>query len=77
MEEIRVRSSRDDKVEGGGTPWHKWRWMDRFEKAPLRYPGFSIEFSGVGGHRTLIRLTAYPLQQIHPMTFAAAEELGE
>jgi hypothetical protein len=51
--------------------------MDRFEKAPLRYPGFSIEFSGVGGHRTLIRLTAYPLQQIHPMTFAAAEELGE
>jgi hypothetical protein len=32
MQEIRVRSSRDDKVEGGGTPWHKWTWMDRVEK---------------------------------------------
>src|ERR1700679_3681102 len=21
--------ARDDKVEGGGPPWHEWRWMDR------------------------------------------------
>src|SRR5580698_7511644 len=21
--------ARDDKVEGGGAPWHWWRWMDR------------------------------------------------
>jgi hypothetical protein len=35
MQEIQVRSSRDDKVERGGTPWHEWRWMDRFEKANL------------------------------------------
>ncbi len=21
--------ARDDKVEGGGAPWHGWRWMDR------------------------------------------------
>ena len=20
--------ARDDKVEGGGPPWHEWRWMD-------------------------------------------------
>jgi hypothetical protein len=40
MQEIRVRCGptarrgrRDDKVEGGGTPWHEWRRMDRFEKA--------------------------------------------
>src|ERR1700679_1689896 len=32
-QETRVRCGRDDKVEGGGTPWHEWRWMDRFEKA--------------------------------------------
>jgi hypothetical protein len=30
-----LRSSRDDKVEVGGPPWHEWRWMDRFEKANL------------------------------------------
>ena len=24
--------ARDDKVEGGGPPWHEWRWMDRVEK---------------------------------------------
>ena len=35
MQEIRVRSSRDDKVERGGTPWHEWTWMGRFEKANL------------------------------------------
>jgi hypothetical protein len=36
---IRVRSSstarrdrRDDKVEGGGPPWHEWRWMDRVDR---------------------------------------------
>jgi hypothetical protein len=29
MGEIRVRSGRDDKVEGGGQPLHEWRWMDR------------------------------------------------
>jgi hypothetical protein len=29
VQEIRVRSGRDDKVEGGGPPWHGWRWMDR------------------------------------------------
>jgi hypothetical protein len=27
------RSSRDDKVEGSGRPWHEWRWMDRVEKS--------------------------------------------
>jgi hypothetical protein len=32
MQEIRVRSSRDDKVEDGGTPRHEWRWIDRFKK---------------------------------------------
>jgi hypothetical protein len=35
VQEIRVRSGRDDKVEGGGPPWHEWRWMDRVEKANL------------------------------------------
>jgi hypothetical protein len=34
-QEIRVRSGRVDKVEGGGAPWHEWRWMDRVEKANL------------------------------------------
>ena len=34
-QEIRVRSARDDKFEGGGPPWHEWRWMDRVEKANL------------------------------------------
>ena len=24
--------AQDDKVEGGGPPWHKCRWMDRVEK---------------------------------------------
>jgi hypothetical protein len=24
-----LRSGRDDKLEGGGPPWHKWRGMDR------------------------------------------------
>jgi hypothetical protein len=24
-----LRSGRDDKFEGGGPPWHGWRWMDR------------------------------------------------
>ena len=24
--------ARDDKVEGGGPPWHEWRWMDRVGK---------------------------------------------
>src|ERR1700678_1111746 len=24
--------ARDDKLEGGGPPWHEWRWMDRVEK---------------------------------------------
>jgi hypothetical protein len=33
MQEIRVRCGGDDKVEGGGTPFHEWRWMDRLEKA--------------------------------------------
>jgi hypothetical protein len=28
MQEIRVRSSRDDKVEGGGAPLHEWRWTE-------------------------------------------------
>src|ERR1700677_4022762 len=27
-----LRSGRDDKLEGGGAPWHGWRWMDRVEK---------------------------------------------
>jgi hypothetical protein len=27
-QEIRVRSGRDDKVEGGGPPWHGWSGMD-------------------------------------------------
>ena len=35
VQEIQIRSSRDDKFEGGGSPWHGWRWMDRFEKANL------------------------------------------
>jgi len=35
VQEIRVRSGRDDKVEGGGPPWREWRWMDRVEKANL------------------------------------------
>ena len=39
MQEIRIRSSRDDKVEGGGPPWHEWRWMDRVEKASLDETG--------------------------------------
>jgi hypothetical protein len=33
MQEIPVRCGGDDKVEGGGTPFHEWRWMDRLEKA--------------------------------------------
>jgi hypothetical protein len=34
---VRLRSgqalgyARDDKFEGGGAPWHGWRWMDRVE----------------------------------------------
>jgi hypothetical protein len=32
MKEIRGRSSRDDKVEASGPPWHEWVWMDRVEK---------------------------------------------
>ena len=27
--------ARDDKVEGGGPPWHEWRWTDRVEKRPV------------------------------------------
>jgi hypothetical protein len=26
------RGRRDDKVKGGGAPWHEWRWMDRVEE---------------------------------------------
>jgi hypothetical protein len=26
------RGRRDDKIKGGGPPWHGWRWMDRVEK---------------------------------------------
>jgi hypothetical protein len=32
MEEIQVRSGRDDKFKGGGTPWHGWKWMDRVKR---------------------------------------------
>jgi hypothetical protein len=34
-QEIQGSSGRDDKVEGGGPPWHEWRWMDRVERANL------------------------------------------
>jgi len=27
--------ARDDKFEGGGPPWHEWRWTDRVEKRPV------------------------------------------
>ena len=33
------RSGRDDKVEGGGSPWHGWKWMDRVKKANLDKTG--------------------------------------
>ena|ERR1700722_18801500 len=32
VQEIRVLSGRDDKVEGGGQRLHEWRWMDRVKK---------------------------------------------
>jgi hypothetical protein len=35
---------RDDKLEGGGPPWHEWRWMDRTaQQQPTRFrlPAFS------------------------------------
>jgi hypothetical protein len=25
----KVTGSQDDEVEGGGPPWHEWKWMDR------------------------------------------------
>jgi hypothetical protein len=34
------RGRRDDKVEGGGPPWHEWRWMDRVKKANLDKSGW-------------------------------------
>jgi hypothetical protein len=34
--------ARDDKVEGGGAPWHGWRWMERVEKELI---GTSLTFS--------------------------------
>ena len=39
IQEIQIRSGRDDKFEGGGSPWHGWRWMDRVEKANLDKTG--------------------------------------
>jgi hypothetical protein len=32
MDRIRVRFSRDDKLEGGGPPLQEWRWMDRLKQ---------------------------------------------
>src|ERR1700722_1022291 len=42
-----LRSSRDDKVEGGGPPWQEWRWMDRAQQQPtgFRLPAFSSTHS--------------------------------
>ena len=33
VQEIPVRSGRDDKVKGSGTPRHEWRWTDRLVKS--------------------------------------------
>jgi hypothetical protein len=46
MQESRVRSSRDDKVEGVGTPEHEWMWMDRFKKANLGKSDFRCPMAG-------------------------------
>jgi hypothetical protein len=42
------RGRRDDKVEGGGAPWHGWRWTDKSKKGQFGPLWLRIAQDGFG-----------------------------